>query len=261
MEQSNNKLMLPIAIVIAGALIAFAIYAGNKGNNTAVAPEQNALSTENISMRPVSESDHILGSGAAPIIFLEYSDTECPFCKRFHETMHRVVDTYGKDGGVAWVYRNFPIVQLHKKAPKEAEALECAAELGGNTAFWKYTDRIYAITPTNDGLEASELPKIAEFAGLDVKAFNACLSSGRHAAKVAADIEDAVKAGARGTPHTIILLKEKAPSDIKPLLESASLQLGLPPGTLGITPDERKIIVSGNMPFELLEQIIQTLQK
>ncbi|MFM2357828.1 MAG: hypothetical protein RJA61_565 [Candidatus Parcubacteria bacterium] len=259
-EQPSNKLTLPIAIIVAGALIACAIFLTNKNQAPVSQTQEGNVTAGDITLRPVDSTDHILGSPNAPIMFIEYSDTECPFCKRYHETMHQVVDTYSKDGSVAWVYRNFPIVQLHSKAPKEAEALECAAELGGNEAFWKYTDRIYSITPTNDGLDPGELPKIAEFAGLNVEAFKICLSSGKHTAKIQKDVDEAVKAGARGTPYSIILLKTKAPSTIKPFLESASIQLGLPPGTLGITKDEKKIIVSGNMPFELLQQLIDLLK-
>lgn len=259
-QQSSNKLLLPVAIIIAGALIAFAIYATKKS------PATNALTevsteAEDIEIKSVDERDHILGNPNAPIVFIEYSDTECPFCKRFHETMKKLIDVYGKDGTAAWVYRSFPIVQLHSKAPKEAEALECATELGGANAFWTYTNRIYEITPTNDGLDPLELPKIAEFAGLDVKAFNTCLASGKYTQTIKTAVEDAIKAGARGTPYTVALLKNKAPDTIKPFIESASIQLRLPPGTLGITPDGKKIIISGNMPYELLEQLIQLLQK
>lgn len=258
MEQSSNKLLLPIAIIVAGGLIAFAIYATRSGTNQAT----DIISAEagEVEIKPVTSRDHILGNPNAPLVFVEYSDTECPFCKAFHNTMHKLVDTYSKDGTIAWVYRHFPIEQLHAKAIRESEATECAYELGGNDGFWKYTNRIYEITPSNDGLDHVELTNIAEFSGLDKQAFNSCLASGRHAQTIKTAVEDAIKAGARGTPYTIILLQEKAPRTLKPLLESASLQLRLPPGTLGITPDEKKIIVSGNMPYELLEQIVQLIK-
>lgn len=260
MEQtSSNKLLLPLAIIVAGGLIAFAIYA-TKGSSDKQTDIISADADE-ISIQPISSRDHILGNPNAPLVFVEYSDTECPFCKAFHTTMHKLTDTYGKDGTISWVYRHFPIVQLHSKAPRESEAQECAYELGGANGFWKYTDRIYEITPSNDALDPVELTNIAEFAGLDKTAFNSCLASGRYTETIKTAVEDAVKAGARGTPYTVILLQEKAPKTLKPLLESASLQLRLPPGTLGITPDERKIIVSGNMPYELLEQIVQLVKK
>lgn len=107
-----------------------------------------------VNIRPVDPTEHILGNMSGDIVIVEYSDLECPFCKNFHGTMHQVIDT---DPNVAWVYRHYPIPQLHQKAFKEAVATECAWAQGGNDAFWKYTDMIYKITPSNDGLEVAEL--------------------------------------------------------------------------------------------------------
>ncbi|MEK7227561.1 MAG: thioredoxin domain-containing protein, partial [Patescibacteria group bacterium] len=146
------------------------------------------------------------GSITADLVIVEYSDTECPYCKVFHKTMRDILSTYG--GKVAWVYRQFPIPQLHARASKEAEATECAAELGGNGAFWNYLDKIFETTQSNDSLDPAELPKIAAAIGLDVNSFNTCLSSGRYADFITKSIEEAVKAGARGTPYSIIIAKD-----------------------------------------------------
>lgn len=154
--------------------------------------------------RPVdAKSDHIRGDKNAAVTILEWSDLECPFCKRFHDTMRETMDTY--KGKVRWVYRHFPLVQLHSKAPKEAEATECAAELGGNDGFWNYVDRLFAVTPSNDRLDAAELPKIATAVGLDAKKFAACLASGKYANKVQQDYNDGASAGVRGTPYSVII--------------------------------------------------------
>lgn len=99
--------------------------------------------------------EHILGNLNAKIIIVEYSDPECPFCKVFHNTMHQVVDN--GSGEIAWVYIHYPIPQLHPKAFHEAEATECAWEQGGNKAFWKYMDKLFEITPSNNGLDESRL--------------------------------------------------------------------------------------------------------
>ena len=165
-----------------------------------------------IKIEPVTGDDHILGNPKAPIMIVEFSDTECPYCKTFHATMHQVIDTYGKTGKVAWVYRHFPIDNIHSKARKEAEATECAAELGGNDGFWKYLDNLYKITPSNNELDLSLLPKIAEDSGLDKEKFVTCLDSGKYADKVEKDYQDAVAAGGQGTPYPVIITKrEKIP--------------------------------------------------
>ena len=117
-----------------------------------------------IKMKPVSDGDHILGDKNASVKIVEFSDTECPFCKRFHTTMQQVVKD--NNGQVAWVYRHFPLDQLHSKARKEAEATECAAEMGGSEKFWAYLNRIMEVTPSNNGLDPAELPAIAAYVGL-----------------------------------------------------------------------------------------------
>lgn len=201
--EASNKLTIPLAIVIAGALIAGALYFVNR--DTSPSPAAQNENNGQIDLKPVNEDDHILGNPNAEIVIVEFSDTECPFCKDFHNTMHRIIDEYGPDGQVAWVYRHFPIAQLHPKAPKQAEALECAAELGGNSGFWDYTDRLYEITPSNNGLDMNLLPVIAEEVGLDRTQFENCVNSERHAETVQADFDDAVASGGRGTPHSLLV--------------------------------------------------------
>jgi predicted DsbA family dithiol-disulfide isomerase len=120
--------------------------------------------------------------------------------------MHQVIDYYGAQGQVAWTFRHFPLVQLHPKALDEAEAAECAAEQGGTQSFFAYIDRVYEVTPSNNGLDLAQLPVIAQELGLDVAAFNACLSSDRHIDKITASYTEAIEAGGRGTPYTLVLV-------------------------------------------------------
>jgi protein-disulfide isomerase len=172
--------------------------------------------------RPVDAKDHVRGAANAAVTIIEYSDTECPFCKQFHTTMKEVLSQ--NEGKVKWVYRNFPLRGLHQKAAKEAEALECANELGGNDKFWEYADRLYAITPSNDGLDAAELPKIASAVGLNQAKFETCLSSGKFASKVSEDERDAVSAGGRGTPYSIILGPKGEKTPLSGALPSFEIQ-------------------------------------
>ncbi len=221
MEPESNptktSLSVPMAIVVAGVLVSGAVFfsrgSANEGKGltreplkmpeTAAVAGAPALSA----LRPVGATDHIRGNPDAPVLVIEYSDTECPFCKRFHETMREVIADYGKSGKVAWVYRHFPLAQLHSKALHEAEATECAAEIGGNNGFWNYLDELMRVTPSNDGLEPSELPKIAARVGLDRVAFESCLASGTRQARVADDYANAVATGGTGTPWSIVVGK------------------------------------------------------
>ena len=229
-----EKLSVPIAIVIAGVLIGGSLYYSNIkiASQPQVKTVELAKNPDADGMRPVTAEDHILGNPNATLKIVEYSDTECPFCKVFHQTMKQVMDVYGKSGKVAWVYRHFPIDQLHQRARKEAEATECANELGGPEKFWEFIDLVYATTNSNDSLDLAQLPVIAGKVGLDVKAFNTCLSSGKYAAKVEADYQDAVKAGGRGTPNSII-----------------------------VSADGTKTVIQGAQSFEAVKGIIDALLK
>ena len=231
MEQnSQNSFLIPLAIVVAGGFVAAAIYFGTGSGGSPTATINTNNQNAEIDLVPPAEKDHIIGSRNADLVIVEYSDTECPFCKTFHNTMHQIVRDY--DGKVAWVYRHFPIAQLHSKAIKESEATECAAELGGNQAFWNYLDKLFETTNSNDSLDPSELPKIAAAVGLDVNAFNTCLSSGRHTELVKKSVEEAIKAGALGTPYSVI-----------------------------VTQDGQKVLINGAEPIAMVKAKIDALFK
>jgi len=117
------------------------------------------------------------------------------------------MDEYGQDGTVAWVYRNFPLQELHPNAPALAEAGECVASLGGNSAYWNFLDEIFAIAPINTLFPMDQLQNTVSSVGVDVGAFNECVSSGEHRARVEKDFNDAVKTGGQGTPHNIIITR------------------------------------------------------
>ena len=219
MEQGNkNSMTVPVAIIIAGAFIAGAIfYTSGKSDTTAVKPSvENGKKEEGVKIPPVSAQDHILGNPNAPIVLVEYSDTECPFCKTFHGTMEQVVEQYGKDGNVAWIYRHFPLDSIHSKARKEAEGAECAGEIGGNEKFWAYMNRIFEITPSNNQLDPAKIPEIAKYIGLDSAKFDACLNSGKYAAHIEEDFQGGLKAGVTGTPSTFAIIKKTSEQTMIP---------------------------------------------
>lgn len=233
----SSSFGVPAAIVIAGGLIAAALYfGGGKAPAQQVASGQQAANPQAAqppqptigSVRPVDASDHIRGPQNAKVTLIEYSDLECPFCKKFHPTMQQLLSEYPND--VRWVYRHFPLDAIHSKARKEAEATECAGELGGNDKFWAYIDRLFEVTPSNNGLDPTELLKIAETVGLNRAQFESCLNSGKYAKHIQDDLDDAQTAGGQGTPYTVVLAAsgEKFPlsgaqpySAVKQLVEQA----------------------------------------
>lgn len=216
-KQQTNQYLIPVSIVIAGAFIAAALYFGGIGNNqptsNAVAenqpspqPQPTLQEGSTDSVRPVTSEDHIKGDPNAAIKIVEYSDFECPFCKRFHDTMNEVVANE-TNGDVAWVFRQFPLDQLHPvKARAEAVASECAAELGGNDAFWQFADRFMELTPSNNQTQIETvIPQIVQEIGLDETAFQTCFESGKYDDHIDADIANAVETGGRGTPWSVLI--------------------------------------------------------
>ena len=207
----NTNYAIPIAIVVAGLAIATAVYFGNTDKIDTAFQGKQEQKTE---IAPITDADHIMGNPNAKIIIVEYSDIECPYCKVFHTTMNTIMSEYGAGGKVAWVYRHFPIAQLHSKAHREAEATECANKLGGNTKFWEYTNKIFSITPSNNGLNEAELSKTAQEIGLDKKAFDECLANGEMKGIVDNNILSGNTAGVRGTPHSFIFVDKKVAGTI-----------------------------------------------
>lgn len=229
----------PLSIFLSGMLIGVLVmaipltYFGARAFSSSV--KESTASQDGFSQPPpsgslenikaIGKSDHILGDAKAPVKIVEFSDTECPFCKRFHPTMQQILNEY--QGKVAWVYRHFPLESLHRKARKEAEAIECANELGGNEKFWAYLDRILEITPSNDGLDSSQLPQIAKDIGVDQKKFEDCLNSGKYTQHVTEDLNDATNSGGQGTPYSIV-----------------------------IAPNGKKYELSGAQPYEAVKQLV-----
>ena len=231
--QAKSSLGIPIAIVLAAALIAGAIVftgAQKSGSplqvGTGTQKEQITAETE---IAPVTDKDHIRGNPNAPIVIVEYSDFECPFCKNFHETMNKIMADYGKDGKVAWVYRQFPIVQLHPNAPKIAAASECVANLGKNDAFWKFADFVFGERAINAPTDMTRLPEYAEKSGVDKAKFTACVDAGTYTSQITSDINLAAKAGAKGTPYSILMV------------------------------GNQQGIINGAQPYETVKQMIETM--
>ncbi|NBD73979.1 thioredoxin domain-containing protein [Patescibacteria group bacterium] len=203
-QSRTNTLLIPLSIIVAGAMVAGTFFYTRSGESgqQAAAPQGEQPTQE---VRPVSEDDHIRGNPNADIVIIEYSDFDCPFCAQFHETMKTIVDEYGREGQVAWVYRHFPIEELHPNATRIAMGSECVAELAGADAFWTFTDAVYASKEGNEPFDLTLMSDFAEEAGAGRDAFNECMGSGRTRALVEADFEEAVAIGARGTPHNIII--------------------------------------------------------
>lgn len=209
----SQPLAVPAAIIVGFGLIAAAIYFSGTGAGSSVSiptndttPEVTDTSVSLDKINPVTEDDHIRGNPNAQIMMVEYSDFDCVFCQRFHETMNAVMEDYGADGRVAWVYRQLPFEQLHPSAPMLAQASECVAKLGGNDAFWTFADLVFGQKSDGAATNLVLLPDFVRTSGVSVDDYNACMESGETTSLVEADYQNALAMGVRGTPFTAIMV-------------------------------------------------------
>lgn len=193
---------VPAAIVVAGLLIAGAVFfTGNSNSNDTVANNGNTGHTgtqPSGEFRMPSEDDHIRGNLDAPIKIVEFSDFECPFCGRLHPTLTRIAE---ENDDVAWVYRHFPL-NSHTNAFSAAVASECVAKVGGNDAFWNFADSAFA---NQRQLGNGFYEAFVQDAGLDVNAFTSCLNDSQVASDVQEDLDEVIAVGGRGTPYVVVV--------------------------------------------------------
>ena len=146
-------------------------------------------------MRPVSADDHVRGPADAPITLVEYGDYECPQCRLAHVVLQQVFEEV--DDHVRFVFRNFPIAEVHPHACAAAEAAESVAARGGAEAFWRMHDLLFE---NQDALQHDDLIEYAAAAGVDPSAVADDLASAAERERVQRDVTSGTRSGVRGTP-------------------------------------------------------------
>ncbi len=209
-EQTPPKKSLaistPAAIITAGVFIAIAlVFSGRTStNDTKRVANQAPATTTPAKEISVAPGDYVRGDlSKAEVVIVEYSDSDCPFCERFHATMKDIQKNYGTK--VAWVYRHFPL-SMHPNAHNEAYALECVAQIGGTEKFWNYLDQLIGITVTPEASK-NVLTSTATTLGIDKGAFESCIANPATQKKVADQAAEAQALGAQGTPYSIAISK------------------------------------------------------
>ena len=196
----NQNLLIPGAIVIAGALIAGGLLMRNGGEGTDIAHNVNSRAhvSQNTSVQR-EENPYVFGNPDAPVTVVEFSDFECPFCARLHPTLTRIVEE--SDGGINWEYRHFPL-SIHRNAESAAAAGECIGRLSGNDAFWEFADVAFQ---NQRSLGTALYESEAERLGVSLDAFRACMGSSEISDVIRGDFNAAVGNGGRGTPFAVIV--------------------------------------------------------
>lgn len=211
------KLTTPTAIILAALILAGShIVYGFVINDSGVKVE-NSLFTG----KPIDNKDYIEGNEKSKVIIVEYSDPECPYCVTIHPTLKQIRTDYADK--VAFVYRHFPLTQIHPKAFDESKAIACAGTLNGAQGFYSYIDALYGYKLSN---KTTELPvtgieDIAKNGGLNPAAFAACMKSEDTSLTIDASVNDGVQAGVQGTPSSFVLVKTKKGLEVVAMIDGA----------------------------------------
>jgi protein-disulfide isomerase len=168
------------------------------------ANSQTIVDTANGVIPNVSSDDRVQGNRSAKVFLVEYSDLECPFCKRFHdESLTAIQQKYGDSLGYVW--REFPL-NIHPNANMEAQVAECVGKVEGDKGFFTFVDKVFATTQsTGVSFDEAGTLQIAKDLGYSIDAITTCYKNGEFKNRITQHIADGTKAGVTGTPTAFIV--------------------------------------------------------
>ncbi len=219
--------ILAAAIIISAGIVTYAIINKNNNNTKTSTLDSIMNGDKYFQGTDFKENEYILGNNKNDITLVVYSDFECPFCKMLQEdTIQKLQQEYSLDSKdhtkakIGIVYRHFA-QSYHDKAPTEINASLCTRELYGQNAYINFINRIYNVTPANNGLDLATLPDIAKYSVDEAKNNGQiikkdfeknelvnCFNNNTYNDEFIADSNDAIRAGLDGTPYTVILYKD-----------------------------------------------------
>lgn len=242
--------LTPVAVILSSIIISISLLVSVNGitvstnsESLGVSDTADAAPIANNDGQPVGnpsatttiDDDPILGDkDKAKIAIVEFSDYECPFCKRHHEqTFDQIVSNYVDTGKAIMVYRDFPLNFHDPLATDQAMAAECVQDLAGDNKYYEYSELIFSTTQSNgQGMKRSQLFELANDIGVDGSKVESCVDSDKFREEIENDIADGGKAGVTGTPGFII-------------------------GVLNEDGSVDGVNVSGAQPFSVFEQVIE----
>jgi len=202
---------LLLVVVIILAIVAFG------GNSCATANTVNNPAQENEGVNERAsvsvDDDAFIGNEDAPVTIIEFSDYQCPFCRKFWtETYSQIKSDYIDSGKVKLVFRDFPL-GFHEMAQPSAEAAECVREKGGDEAYFKFHDKMFEEQNILDsGSPNGAVSRTVSYTNSDLKDWAkdlgydiaSCLDSGKMRSEVQKDLSDGSSAGVSGTPSFFV---------------------------------------------------------
>ncbi len=195
------------SLIIAGSILTLSPQGATKGTGTAQGTQQAAPGNQDTSAVTSIDDDPVLGDKKkAKVAIVEYSDYECPFCKKFHaDTFDALVKNYVDTGKAIVVFRDFPLSFHDPNATIEAATAECVRKEKGDTAYFAFAKALYENTQTNGkGLVAGKLDELIGKVGANAKTVATCSATDAVKEEIQKDIADGGKAGISGTPSFVI---------------------------------------------------------
>jgi len=207
-KRSHLYAVLTVLAFAAGVLLGYVVWGMESIGATVLSAQSASQSTGPVVEAPVTqqpqytrydiptENSYALGPVDAPITIVEFSDYQCPFCRRWHaEVYEPLLAAY--PGKIRLVYRNLPLTSIHPDALGAAEAAMCAGE---QDVYWKYHDKLFS----SESLGNSVYLQYAQELGLNVPAFEACLNDHKYQKTIESDSDFAINLGIRSTPTFFI---------------------------------------------------------
>jgi protein-disulfide isomerase len=209
---STDALLIGLSVIFGALVIALTLSLPQMNSGKAADMKKGAVAdtAPEAPTGPVTttlDDDAVMGDATkAKVAIVEFSDLECPFCKRFHdETYDQLVKEYVETGKAVLVARDFPLSFHDPKATEEAAVAECVRDQKDDAAYFSFTKAIYANTLTNGkGLPEGKMMELLKAAGVDSTKALACSEQAATKEEIAKDIADGTKAGVTGTPSFLI---------------------------------------------------------
>jgi protein-disulfide isomerase len=176
-------------ILIVVVVFGYKFFSGGSDPNSSTITGSSTLNLD------IESNEKVKGDPNAPVTIVEYSDFECPFCGKFvQQTFPSIEQQYINTGKVKFIYKHFPLRNIHFSAQTAAEAAECANEQG---KFWEYHDLLFENSPS---FRENNLVDYATQVEMNSDQFKECLSSGKYKSVIEQDLRDGSAAGVRGAP-------------------------------------------------------------
>ena len=210
-KRSHFYAVLTVLAFAAGVLLGYVVWGMGSAGTSALSLQAagprtapaNGVSEVPITQQPQyprydipTDNSYALGPADAPITIVEFSDYECPFCRRWHAEVYRpLLAAY--PGKIRLVYRNLPLTSIHPDALAAAEAAMCAGE---QDVYWKYHDKLFS----SESLGNSVYLQYAQDLGLNMSTFEACLNNHKYQKAIETDSDFAINLGISSTPTFFI---------------------------------------------------------